>query len=142
MAENPPDPLATAAAHHLGRPGVQVSQVARELAVSERQLNRRCCAAVGYGPAMLRRVLRFRRFVSSIDAALGTPDLAALAAATGYADQAHLTRECGRLAGLTPVALARDRYQLSDQRQHADARQRGADGPDERGITSVRTGSG
>jgi AraC-like DNA-binding protein len=23
----------------------------------------------------------------------------------GYADQAHLTRECARLAGLTPAAL-------------------------------------
>jgi AraC-like DNA-binding protein len=36
-------------------------------------------------------------------------DLAALAAQAGYADQAHLTRECGQLAGLTPAALVRQR---------------------------------
>jgi AraC-like DNA-binding protein len=35
--------------------------------------------------------------------------LAAIAAEAGYADQAHLTRECGRLSGLTPAALARHR---------------------------------
>jgi methylphosphotriester-DNA--protein-cysteine methyltransferase len=56
---------------------------------------------------MLARVLRFRRFVSRIDA--GATDLAGLAAETGYADQAHLTRESRQLAGLTPAALARSR---------------------------------
>jgi methylphosphotriester-DNA--protein-cysteine methyltransferase len=73
-------------------------------------LRRRCQAAVGYGPKTLQRVLRFRRFVSRVDA---TPaariDLAALAADAGYADQAHLTRECAQLSGLTPAALARHR---------------------------------
>jgi AraC-like DNA-binding protein len=61
-------------------------------------------------------VLRFRRFVSRIDASVqmprgrpGTQDLAALAAQAGYADQAHLTRECRALAGLTPAALASQR---------------------------------
>ena len=32
-------------------------------------------------------------------------DLARLAFEAGYADQAHLTRECSRLAGLPPAAL-------------------------------------
>jgi AraC-like DNA-binding protein len=79
--------------------------------VSERQLRRRCQASVGYGPATLRRVLRFRRFVSWADAAQGSGnlpdrgDLAGVAFELGYADQAHLTRECARLAGLTPAAL-------------------------------------
>jgi AraC-like DNA-binding protein len=109
VAERPPDPLVAAAAFRLGRPGAQVGVVAAGLALSERQLNRRCGTAVGYGPALLRRVLRFRRFVSRLDAARQVPDLARLAAAAGYADQAHLTRECGRLAGLTPAALARVR---------------------------------
>jgi AraC-like DNA-binding protein len=106
----PPDPLVTMAAQRLARPGAQVREVARELAISERQLNRRCCAAVGYGPVLLRRVLRFRRFVSRIDAAPGAADLARLAAETGYADQAHLTRESSELSGLPPLALIRDRH--------------------------------
>ena len=67
----PPDPLVAQAAQRLARPAPQVRDVARDLAISERQLNRRCCAAIGYGPALLRRVLRFRRFVSRIDAAPG-----------------------------------------------------------------------
>lgn len=54
-------------------------------------------------------MLRFRRFISRIDADRGAGDLAAVAAQAGYADQAHLTRECGQLAGLTPAALARQR---------------------------------
>ena len=74
-----------------------------------RQLRRRCHAAVGYGPKTLQRVLRFRRFVSRIDAYPDVLDLAAIAAEAGYADQAHLTRECGKLSGLTPAALARQR---------------------------------
>lgn len=80
-----------------------VSAIARELWVSERQLRRRFHAAVGYGPKTLVRVLRFHRFVAGIDR--GRTDLAALALDAGYADQAHLTRESTRLAGLPPLAL-------------------------------------
>ena len=76
--------------------------MARDLGLSERQLHRRCVAAVGYGPVLLRRVLRFRRFVSRIDAGGASGDLAGLAAEAGYADQAHLTRESRELAGLPP----------------------------------------
>jgi AraC-like DNA-binding protein len=39
----------------------------------------------------------------------GPLDLAWAAALAGYADQAHLTRECAALSGLTPAALARVR---------------------------------
>jgi AraC-like DNA-binding protein len=107
VAERPPDRLVLEAARLLGRPGAQAELVAAQLGISERQLRRRCQAAVGYGPRMLARVLRFRRFLSRIDA--GAADLARLAAEAGYADQAHLTRESTRLAGLTPAALARSR---------------------------------
>lgn len=103
----PPDPLVAAAARQLAGPGARVGLVARHLGISERQLHRRCVAAVGYGPVLLRRVLRFRRVVSRIDAGGPLDDLAALAAEAGYADQAHLTRESQDLAGLPPAALAR-----------------------------------
>ena len=104
-AEGPADPLATYAARLLRRPDARAEDIAGQLDVSERQLRRRCQAAVGYGPATLRRVLRFRRFVSWADAGAPGADLASAAARLGYADQAHLTRECMRLAGLTPTAL-------------------------------------
>ncbi len=112
VRDNPADPLVTEAARLLGRPRAQAGDVAARLGVGERQLLRRCRAAVGYGPATLRRVLRFRRFVARVDAGEGLPggpDLARLAADTGYADQAHLTHECVRLAGLPPAALTAER---------------------------------
>jgi AraC-like DNA-binding protein len=117
VRDSPADPLVTEAARLLGRPRAQAGDVAARLDVGERQLLRRCRATVGYGPATLRRVLRFRRFVTMVDTGGGGPagldragpDLAGLAADTGYADQAHLTRECVRLAGLPPAALAAQR---------------------------------
>jgi AraC-like DNA-binding protein len=64
---------------------------------------------VGYGPKTLHRVLRFRRFLARADANGPEADLVRLALEAGYADQAHLTRECTRLTGLAPAALGRSR---------------------------------
>jgi transcriptional regulator GlxA family with amidase domain len=75
--------------------------------ISERQLLRRFDAAVGYGPKTLHRVMRFCRVVDAMYAGRGCVDLAAVACQTGYADQAHLTREVTKMAGVTPAALAR-----------------------------------
>jgi AraC-like DNA-binding protein len=109
VTERPPDPLVLDAARLLAQPGARAELAAARLGLGERQLRRRCQAAVGYGPRMLTRVLRFRRFLSRIEAAGTAADLAGLAAETGYADQAHLTRESTRLAGLPPAALVRSR---------------------------------
>jgi AraC-like DNA-binding protein len=122
VADARPDLAVGRAARLLLDPQARAEDVADDVGLSLRQLRRRCHAAVGYGPKTLQRVLRFRRFVSRIDAlaqrpaasalagsALAGLDLADLAAQAGYADQAHLTRECGRLSGLTPAALARQR---------------------------------
>jgi AraC-like DNA-binding protein len=79
-----------------------VERLARATAVSERQLRRRFERGVGYGPRTLRRVLRFQRFLGL---AQGGGSLARMAADAGYADQAHLVRDCRRLAGTTPSAL-------------------------------------
>ncbi|MET8850660.1 helix-turn-helix domain-containing protein [Amycolatopsis sp. NPDC004625] len=73
-------------------------------AVGERRLRRRFVQAVGYGPATYLRVSRFQRAVTL---APRTPGLAALAAAAGYADQAHLSRDCRALTGRTPRAYFR-----------------------------------
>jgi AraC-like DNA-binding protein len=109
VADGTPDPAVTWAARLLRDPAARAEDVAAEVGLSLRQLRRRCQAAIGYGPKTLQRVLRFRRFVSRVGARPDVFDLAAIAAEAGYADQAHLTRECGKLAGLTPAALARQR---------------------------------
>jgi AraC-like DNA-binding protein len=109
VGHGPPDPAVTRAAALLRDPRARAEDVAAEVGLSLRQLRRRCHDAVGYGPKTLQRILRFRGFVSRIDRGRDPRDLAALAADSGYADQAHLTRECVSLSGLTPLALARQR---------------------------------
>jgi transcriptional regulator GlxA family with amidase domain len=99
-----PDPLVRAAARLLDGPGATVDGVARTVALSERQLQRRFREHVGYGPKTLQRILRLRRFLALAEAA-PEPDLARVALEAGYSDQPHLTRECRELAGLTPAGL-------------------------------------
>jgi AraC-like DNA-binding protein len=102
-----PDRLVLAATRVLGGPGRRVRVVGKRVGLSDRQLLRRFRAAVGYGPKTLDRVLRFQRFLARGRAVAGGEDsLARLAAELGYADQAHLTRACVDLSGLTPRALA------------------------------------
>jgi AraC-like DNA-binding protein len=102
-----PDPLVLAATRRLGFPAVRVDELAESLGISDRQLRRRFHQSVGYGPKTLDRVLRFRRLVAQTGAiAAGESDLARVAADLGYSDQAHMTRDCLRLSGLTPVELA------------------------------------
>jgi AraC-like DNA-binding protein len=109
-AAGDPDRAVLHACRLLASPAARTEDVAAEVGLSPRQLRRRCEAAVGYGPKMLQRVLRFRRFVSLIDATAGSADLAEAAATSGYADQPHLTRETVQLAGLPPAALIRTRH--------------------------------
>jgi hypothetical protein len=56
------------------------------------------------GPKTLERILRFQQFLTLLRRSTA-PGLAELAAASGFADQAHLTREVRRLGGLTPAAF-------------------------------------
>jgi AraC-like DNA-binding protein len=101
------DAVATRTASMLAAPAPPpVRDLARRFDLSERQLRRRVEAAVGYPPRTLGRILRFQRFLGAArSSGPPGPDLARLAAEAGYADQAHLTRDSRRLAGLPPGAL-------------------------------------
>jgi AraC-like DNA-binding protein len=85
-----------------------VLDLAAAVGLSERQLRRRSLAALGYGPRTLQRIIRFQRFIGLAEAS-PRPGLAALAASAGYADQAHLSRECQRLARRSPAVLLAER---------------------------------
>jgi AraC-like DNA-binding protein len=98
------DPLVRRAAVALVRDGASLRAAGRVVGLEERQLRRRFERAVGYGPATLVRVQRFQRFLALAEHETASP-LGRLAAEAGYADQAHLTRECRRLSGLSPAAL-------------------------------------
>jgi AraC-like DNA-binding protein len=84
----------------------RVGELTSELFMSPRQLRRRCVAAFGFPPKTLHRILRFQGFLSLAQAfKRHDVSVAWLAAAAGYFDQAHLTRECVGLAGVTPRAF-------------------------------------
>jgi len=109
VADGTPDLAVAHAARLLRDPVTRIEQVATDVDLSERQLRRRFHDAVGYGPKTLQRVYRFQRFIRAVDGSRGTCDLSMAAVEAGYADQAHLTRDCLALSGLTPAVLVRVR---------------------------------
>ncbi|WUK74998.1 helix-turn-helix domain-containing protein [Kribbella sp. NBC_00359] len=90
---------------------VNIDSLATHLALSASQLRRRCLQAVGMSPKVLQRTLRFQGFLALAQAGAtptgrrGADGMAGLAVDAGYADQAHLSRECLRLTGVTPRQL-------------------------------------
>jgi len=85
--------------------GSAVAGLAREIGWSNRTIQRQCTSVYGYGPATLRRVLRFRRAMLLLDEGLPAT---AVAARAGYADQPHLHREVRDLAGVPLASLRQD----------------------------------
>ncbi len=81
---------------------LRVAEVARRVGWSERHLTARFGAETGLAPKQAARVVRFDRARRAL-ATRPRPDLAALAAAAGYADQAHLTRDWRAFTGLSPL---------------------------------------
>ncbi|WP_076999378.1 helix-turn-helix domain-containing protein [Variovorax sp. KK3] len=91
--------VASAAMGLLEAPGLAVDTLARTHRVSRRQLERDFRRWLGMAPAAFARLVRLQRAACSI--AEGLP-LAEVAAAHGYADQAHMTRAFADGAGVTP----------------------------------------
>ncbi len=112
-AIRPPDGLAAAAVQALDQPRVPgVEQLAEDLGVSPRSLERRVLAATGAAPVRLRRVLRFRRAFRLIDEAPGGMG-ARIAAQAGYYDQAHMLRDFHQFAGAPPSTFFREDPELA-----------------------------
>jgi AraC-like DNA-binding protein len=82
----------------------QIGEIAFALGLSQRQLQRRFRARVGLTPKEYARIRRMR--VALANAIEPRPKgWVAVAAETGYADQAHLSREASALTGLTPAGF-------------------------------------
>ncbi|MGW1167929.1 helix-turn-helix domain-containing protein [Streptomyces sp. NPDC001153] len=82
----------------LDRAPAQVREVARELAVSERQLRNLFAEGVGVSPKHYARIDRVRTVVTRA----GSARWSELAAATGYFDQSHMTSDFRALMGVPP----------------------------------------
>ncbi|MBO4206644.1 helix-turn-helix transcriptional regulator [Micromonospora echinofusca] len=98
-----PDPVAATLVGWLAA-GEPVGAVAARVGLGVRHLHRRCQALFGYGPKTLARILRMG---AALDLARSGVPLAEVAVRSGYADQAHLTREVRDLAGVPPGTLLR-----------------------------------
>ncbi|MEU9154165.1 helix-turn-helix domain-containing protein [Streptomyces sp. NPDC048417] len=82
----------------LNRAPAQVRDVARELAVSERQLRNLFTDGIGVSPKHYARIDRVR----TLAARAGSAGWSELAAATGYFDQSHMTTDFRALMGVPP----------------------------------------
>ncbi len=106
-----------------------VAEVAARVGWSVRHLEQRFRAETGLGPKEAARVARFdsaRRALAG-RAATGAPlDLAGLAGAAGYADQAHLTREWRAFSGLPPTRWLREEFGFVQDTQALTAALSGA----------------
>lgn len=102
------DPEVHAAIYWISHnPNGRVEHLSRWLGISHRHLQRRFRTAVGYSPKTFQSVLRFQRLLHLASGTREHRNLAHLAAAAGYADQAHMTREVGRYSGAPPSRLLR-----------------------------------
>lgn len=93
-----PDPVVIAVLSGLHNPAS-----ASPSTVGERQQRRRFVRAIGYGPQLAARVIRFNAFTERVRTS--TAPLAQLATACGYANESHLCRETKALASTTPARL-------------------------------------
>lgn len=84
----------------------RVSALADAVGWSRKHLTARFRTELGVGPKTIARVMRFERACRLARTGGGW---AAVAAGSGYADQAHLTREFAALAGESPRAWAHRR---------------------------------
>lgn len=90
----------------------RVSDLAKDLGVSTRTLERRFARDVGFPPATLRAIERFRDALDLIDTRPGER-LVDIALRAGYSDEPHLCREFRRFAGITPATYRRQRAELT-----------------------------
>jgi len=106
------DPRVRAAVERAGRElgRVSIDDLAREAAVSGRQLERLFLRDVGLAPKRFARIVRFQAALR----ASGTAPWAAIAHDLGYSDQAHLVREFTEFAGAPPAAFFRVDRGFSD----------------------------
>jgi len=107
--------LAREAARRIEASGgrLAIAALAGALGVGERRLERVFRADCGLAPKVFARIARLQRALGRLRGA----SAAAVAADAGYADQAHLARECAALAGAPPRVVLSEIF----KREVADA---------------------
>lgn len=91
-------------------PRASQQSLASDLGMSPRTLHRRAIERFGYGTSTLARLLRFQRLVALALAASDDASLGDLAAQAGYADHAHLVRDCRDISDQPPTAFLAEHF--------------------------------
>ncbi|MFC4019326.1 helix-turn-helix domain-containing protein [Micromonospora sp. GCM10011542] len=102
---------------------VGVGTVADRVGLSARHLTTLFRREVGHSPKTVANLMRFQHAVTRIGDSVrrhGRVDLAGVAAATGYYDQAHMTREFVRFAGVPPRRWLTEEFRNLQDGGHAD----------------------
>ncbi len=108
LTERPPEWLPPASSLHVL--GWRVDALADTLGLSPRGLRKRFAEQVGIGPKLWLQLGRFDALLRH-EPARGS--LADLAAAFGYVDQAHMSAEFSRFAGIAPARYDRARKEFA-----------------------------
>ena len=98
---------------HRQRGQVAIAVVAREYGISLRTLERRFRRRVGVTPKTLCRIERFQHVLDWLPR-VERDGWAAVARRTGFADQAHLSRDFRSIAGISPEAYRNEQHAFSD----------------------------
>lgn len=85
---------------------VRIGHLAKNLGVSRRHFERIFLDCVGVSPKMFATIQRYRAAAHALSRRTGA-GLADVAAAMGYADQSHMTRDFMRLTGAGPTRFLR-----------------------------------
>jgi AraC-like DNA-binding protein len=99
-----------------------VGAVADRVGLTGRHLTTLFHREVGQSPKTVAMLMRFERATAAISDSVrrcATVDLAAVAASTGYSDQAHLTREFVRFAGAPPGRWIAEEFRNIQDGGHA-----------------------
>lgn len=108
------DMLVTWAFREIGTRGgaMRTSELAAQLSMSERQLERRFMSWVGMSPKAVSRVVRLQRVSAHFHSGLSWAEIAQ---ETGFSDQAHLVREFRAMTGHTPTRFVPPDRELAER---------------------------
>lgn len=81
-----------------------IENLAEEVGISRRQLDRRFKIGVGLSPKLLSRIVRFQRVFKELQRSEGMRSWARLAFECGYSDQPHFIKDFKAFAGTEPTS--------------------------------------
>lgn len=92
---------------------IAVSDITKELPVTERQLERKFKEQIGIGPKKFMDVIKFQHFLKSMQKFPLDVKLSQVIYACGYYDQAHLNNCFKRHVGVTPMQYRNNTHLLA-----------------------------